>query len=277
MKKALLLSGLQRNFMPFISNQRELLINKNEFDIFIYTSSENNNRKFNDITRKYEYIEKNNVNNDINLFFEKYSKKLKNIIIDNGEYFREFTEHNKLNELHNFHKGLINSYFKVYSGLKMIEEYEKNNNIKYDIIMRARLDSFLLNDVVINDIKDNKMIIEHNNNDFEFTNNSIILSRSNNHIDDSCFIIFRNNINIMKNFVFFLIDNIKSHENISINSFVIEDCLIKYIDNANLNKILINNFICRIGCPIICFQNVKYFEKDDMQNIFSYEYQLSYN
>ena len=41
MKACILLSGLQRNFRPFITNQLRCVIDKYKLDVFIYTSDEN--------------------------------------------------------------------------------------------------------------------------------------------------------------------------------------------------------------------------------------------
>ena len=41
MKICILLSGLQRNFEPFIENQLKFVINKYNLDVFIFTSDEN--------------------------------------------------------------------------------------------------------------------------------------------------------------------------------------------------------------------------------------------
>ena len=40
MKACILLSGLQRNFKPFIENQLRCVIDKYKLDLFIYTSDE---------------------------------------------------------------------------------------------------------------------------------------------------------------------------------------------------------------------------------------------
>ena len=44
MRKCILLTGLQRNFEPFIENQLNLVINKYNLDVFIFTSDLNSYR-----------------------------------------------------------------------------------------------------------------------------------------------------------------------------------------------------------------------------------------
>ena len=67
MKIALLLTGLQRNFEPFIKNQLELLIKNNNCDLFIFTSDKMCNRTR--IDNEISYIETQKNDNNI-LFFK---------------------------------------------------------------------------------------------------------------------------------------------------------------------------------------------------------------
>ena len=255
MRIALILTGLQRNFEPFIKNQLELLIKNNNCDLFIFTSDKmcNRSRKGNEIY----YVEKTKNNNDSSFFESKYKPFLKNIKIDyNDELFTEYFK--KFSTMKKFHMNLLQAYFKVIKGLELIENYEKEHNIKYDIIIRARLDGFLLNDLLIESLN--------------IGQNEIYMSQGNNHKDDSVLIFRRNNLNIIKIFLTRLESMVYQHHNI-----VIENLLIKWLTDNHLKIIFKNNLLCRIGCPSnLVFRTVPFFRETDINKLLSYEYNIQF-
>ena len=92
-----------------------------------------------------------------------------------------------------------------------MEEYETNNNFKYELVIRCRLDFFAYDD----------FLNPHN------VNNNVIylpISKYNNHKDDSGFIMNRNCIEYFKNFI-----NVIIEFNDQSNYFYIEDQLIAYL------------------------------------------------
>jgi hypothetical protein len=78
MKICILLSGLQRNFEPFIENQLNLVINAYYLDVFIFTSNQNALR-FYDNNGVIDYVKKEDCAND-EAFFESKYKNLKGIL-----------------------------------------------------------------------------------------------------------------------------------------------------------------------------------------------------
>ena len=255
MKIALLLTGLQRNFEPFIKNQLELLIKNNNCDLFIFTSDKMCNRTR--IDNVISYIETQKNDNNILFFQKNYKDYLKNIIIDyNDKLFIEYFS--KFSEMKKFHKNLLQSYFKVTRGLELIKEYEKLNSIKYDIIIRGRLDGFLLNDLSIKTLNINE--------------DEIYMSKSSNHLDDSILIFNRKNLKIVKDFLSHLESKVYQDNNIGI-----EALLIGWLRNNQLNVKFKTNLLCRVGCPNnLLFRSVPFFNKNDISKLKSYEYNIQY-
>lgn len=255
MKIALILTGLQRNFEPFIKNQLELLIKNNNCDLFIFTSDKMCNRAKKD--NEIYYIEKTKNNNNISFFESNYKPFLKNIQIDyNDDLFTEYF--NKFSNMKKFHMNLLQAYFKVIKGIELIENYEKENNIKYDIIIRSRLDGFLLNDLLIESLN--------------IGQNEIYMSEGNNHKDDSILIFNRKNLNIVKNFLIHLESKVYQ-----VNNIQIENLLIKWLRDNQLNIIFKNNLLCRIGCPDnLLFRTVPFFFEIDINKLISYEYNIQF-
>ena len=145
MKICILLTGLQRNFEPFIDNQINCVINKYNLDVFIYTSDEIAYRYHkNDGT--VDYCNKEKSENTIDFFKDKY-KNLKDIYIDYGNSkFNEFISNIKIKKSKNHTINMINSYFKFNEAIKLMKLYEDSNNFKYDMVLRCRLDFFAFND-----------------------------------------------------------------------------------------------------------------------------------
>lgn len=259
MKIALLLSGLQRNFEPFIQNQVETIVKKYDCDIFIYTSTENNNRYIEN--GKIMYKQNGNIENSSDYFKEKYKLYLKNIYIDvDNESFEKFkTDIVKYDEKDNiFHLNLISSYFKVRSCISLMEQYEEKNNIKYDIVFRMRLDGFT------HEYFKNVKI-----NTFDYNNKCYMSIGDNQHKDDSCVIISRTNIDIIKNFVFQLI-----HKKNQPNNIIVENELIHYLTVNNIDINFINKLVCRIGSDNLNYREIPYFNYENINKLHSLEYKV---
>jgi len=255
MKICILLSGLQRNFEPFIENQINLVINKYNLDVFIYTCDENVVRFSNEET--IDYIKKENYNNDENFFKNKY-KNLKSIFIDyNNLKFNEFIDKNNIVKHKNHTVNMIISYFKINECIKLMEDYEVINNIKYDIVMRCRLDFFAFNNFL---------------NPYEVNTNIIYLPISyyNNHKDDGGFIMSRNNIDYFKNFIYEIINY--NDEFYTIN---IEHELIYYLEK-HFEVYFTSDFCYRIGvgCKI---NEIPFINNNFKDNLYSIEYKNELN
>lgn len=103
--------------------------------------------------------------------------KLKSILIEHTDILVEFYK-NEENKFHPNMKNLESSflqYLKFKKGLSLIEDFEKNNKIKYDIIIKTRCDIHhieSLNQEYLNNI-DKKIIISSGN---VFPNDCILIS-----------------------------------------------------------------------------------------------------
>lgn len=210
MKICILLSGLQRNFEPFIENQLNLVINAHDLDVFIFTSNQNALRYY-DSNGVIDYVKKENYTNDEKFFKSKY-KNLKGIHIDQDDCkFNEFIKENNVTKHRNHTLNMINSCFKINECIKLMEEYETNNDFKYELVIRCRLDFFAYADF-LNPHNVNKNIIY------------LPVSKYNDHKDDSGFIMHRNCIDYFKKFI-----NVIIGFDDQLHYFNIEDQLIDHL------------------------------------------------
>jgi hypothetical protein len=259
MKTALLLSGLQRNHFPFVQNQLNMLINHTNFDIFICTSNENNHRVCSNENKDIRYVQANEFANDDKYFFDLYGDKLKSVSITNETLFANFKSTYIKAPITNFHNGIISSYFKIYSGLQMIEDYELTNDIKYDNIIRMRMDGFLLSKFDVNLLSNLK-------------NNQLIASKSNQkHEDDSCFIVKCELMPVIKDFLFALIDEAI----ICASNIVVEQSFFKYCRLHDIEITFITNLICRIGV-LSNYNIIPYLSYTNFLQLKSLEYPLHF-
>jgi hypothetical protein len=210
MKLCILLSGLQRNFEPFIENQLNIVINAHDLDVFIFTSNQNALR-FYDSNGVIDYVKRENFANDEKFFKSKY-KNLKGIHIDNDDCkFNEFIRQNHVTKHRNHTLNMINSYFKINECIKLMECYENENNFKYDIVIRCRLDFFAYNDF-LNPHTICRTVIY------------LPMSKYNDHKDDSGFIMHRSCVEYFKQFINCVIQFNDQNEFI-----IIEDQLFDYL------------------------------------------------
>ena len=106
---------------------------------------------------------------------------LKSILIDDILKINEFYKQEE-NEFNENMKGLESSflqYLKFKKGLDIIENFEKENSIKYDVIIKTRCDLFhsdILKQISLNDLAQ-KLIISSGN---VFPNDCILISTRNN-------------------------------------------------------------------------------------------------
>jgi hypothetical protein len=257
LKFAILLSGLQRNFEPFIKNQLECLIKVNNCDVFIFTSNDNLSRYAENSTIMYSENEK--YNRDKDYFYQAYGENLKDIYIDFDEsHFNKFRNKYFEDCGNNFHLNLIKAYFKVFSAIKMMENYESKNNIKYDGVFRARLDSFFLQ----------KIALEK----FELNNIYCSIANDSGHKDDAGVFIDRKNLYYLKTFVFELIKKRNQKTNI-----IVEHQLFSHL--IKISKIeFIPNFINRIGCPAnLKYQEVPFLNRKGFNDLTSLECKLEWD
>ena len=178
-KIALLLSGNLRTFFynnNNIANTYLELANSQDIDIFIYTDnndfyyndcqyfSENNTEKvlgINNIKRRFykniDFISYDEASKIIKKSLtEIFGNRLKKLYIDDFNPNKIDTIYDKNNEYHvtfmnnsysnsNRKQALIGQQYKVYKCYNLIQDYEKENNIQYDIIIKSRFDVLLTN------------------------------------------------------------------------------------------------------------------------------------
>jgi len=158
-KIAILLSGhIRKN--SILKGIKEFCDNPN-FHIFIHTwdnlGLKGNETSLNDLSVKSTVITE----------IEKYTN-LKKYDIENNKSWIESQEIK--NNYFNFSSPEIFIKSQLYSinkSYKLMEEYSKENNIKYDLVLKARFDcnmvSFSVKNKTIMDIKDNHIIFTPNN------------------------------------------------------------------------------------------------------------------
>lgn len=250
MRTCILLSGLQRNFEPFIENQLKCVINKYNLDVFIFTSDENVNRVI--LHSNIHYITRTKYDNDIQFFYNKY-KNIKSIYIDNENCkFNDFIIKNNIKKNKNHTINMLSSYFKFNECIKLMEIYEINNNFKYDLVLRCRLDFFAFDDFInINNIDKNIIYLP--------------ISKFNNHQDDSGILMNRNCIEYVKEFIQILINFNDNDKYIVIetefNNYLKKKYHIFYTDKLSY----------RIGvCANVT--NIPYYDNTSKNTLFSLEY-----
>jgi hypothetical protein len=99
-----------------------------DYDIFISTDDIN-------LTNVYNYFGFNLKN--IHLFNSGYySKKIENDIPPIEDYFNKYN----LNDFSNFsrYNNSIHQYYKLFDAYNLLKKYKLENNVNYDIIIRAR-------------------------------------------------------------------------------------------------------------------------------------------
>ena len=179
-KVALILTGNLRTFFynnNYIANKYLELVNSQNIDIFMFT--DNNDFYYNDC----QYFSQNNkekvmgIENNIEKRFYKninfisydeaskiikkslteiFGDRLKKLYIDNFNPNKIDEIYDKNNKYHNTFmnnqysninrkKALIGQQYKNFNCYNLMREYEKENNIEYDIIIKSRFDTYLTN------------------------------------------------------------------------------------------------------------------------------------
>jgi len=186
-KIALILTGNLRTFFynnNYIANKYLELANNQDIDIFMYTDdndfyyndcqyfSENNKDKILGIKNNFDKrLYKNNafINYDeakkiieTNLF-NIFGYKLKKIYVDNFSPNKIDEIYDKNNKYHNTFmnnpysdmvrkRAFMGREYKTFNCYNLMKDYEKENNIEYDIIIKSRFDT-ILTDINKLDIK----------------------------------------------------------------------------------------------------------------------------
>jgi len=230
MRACILLSGLQRNFKPFIENQLRCVIDKYKLDVFIYTSDENVLRYSSPDYNTIDYKTAKSFDTNCGFFENTYSS-LKGIYIDHdNDRFTKYLKQHNIQKHRNHTTNMISSYFKINECISLMEQYETQQGFQYDIVMRCRLDFYSCDDDFVNPFQLNL------DNNIYFP-----ISRFNNHKDDGGFIMNRGCIDYFKDFIHVVINFEDNNKYI-----IIEEQLDNYIKRKN-NIVYIPNFAYRIG------------------------------
>lgn len=152
MKVALLLFGFLRSYKHNYQNLKDKLLDKYKCDIFVYISE--------DEIKDDRYI---NNNTDLLTIIKTVNDLYKPIsfICDKNSKNSELEENNKNNKSNK--NNIYNYFYKLNQINNLKKNYEKLNNIKYDVVIAMRPDIYFLtdNDPIIHNlnlIKENVLI-----------------------------------------------------------------------------------------------------------------------
>lgn len=290
---ALLLSGNIRKFFYndfYIAKKYSELVNHQNIDVFIYTDnndfnyndiqyfSENNKEEILGISNDYEKrLSKNrkfiNYNDSYKIIKENFIKifgeKLKNFYIEdfNNELINNIYDKNNIyhnifmnNSYSNFNRkrALMCQFYKLYKCYNQLCNYEKENNLNYDIIIKSRFDIILNNlnnyDIKTFDLNNNIYCYNHGvfiSDTWAIGNRFIMDKYCNYYVNISsnmyegmyCFLDINGNFRIISS------ENNKSYRNEN-NDIISEDVsdsgefgltyIIKYKNNYNIYHIDLN-------------------------------------
>ena len=155
LKIAFLISGMSRNYIYCSHTFKKCIFDNCNGDIFI--SFKKNSRTYyshDEINEKIQIKKRYLIDDKINdLDFLKYlfKDKLKYFNYDDEEYIEKLVN-DKLSTINDNLKneiGILDQYARVRNIAEKFEIYKNNNNVKYDIIVRLRLDKLWW----VNDIK----------------------------------------------------------------------------------------------------------------------------
>jgi len=170
--------------------------------------------------KNYNLIDIDEAKNKITNILQKYFGNNLNLLFINNLDINHDQNDNNINSflnyqddlnLHNRHILILNQYYLLKEGFQLLTEYEKNNNITYDSIIRSRFDTFIPN------LVDNQMNLNIDNqvycsyaglgviHDYWFYGNREIMDKicnyydiiSQNIIDKKYFCIYYNNNDII--------------------------------------------------------------------------------
>jgi hypothetical protein len=166
---AILLCGYVRNYKNVIAHQRKLL-DYPFVDVFIHTWDDHGFKNHGSLINK-EWIKPNNPKIDLDNIHDTYHP-VKVKVENNQQVLPTLSLRGKVSPIFVFHgqakddcSRYINSQlYSIYEAYKLMEEYENENNFKYDGIIKLRFD-FLLGHVdivnILNDIEKDAVWFPH--------------------------------------------------------------------------------------------------------------------
>lgn len=166
MKIALCLSGETRNFQKNFLNLKQYIIDPYNVDIFIHTWSyrgDKNAPKY--YFLNYDHNEYNKYLNEDNTthateLLKTYKPKQCLIEYPDKNLFIDQLEHSQQNSKNWWFNGLM-MYYSIFKSNELKIRYEENRKVKYDIVIRSRMDlyfEYLSFDNTFEDCIDNNTI-----------------------------------------------------------------------------------------------------------------------
>ena len=188
-KLALCFSGDPRTYNKCFKSIKFNLLDKFDCDIFVSTYKTTNKIK-NDILnlykpKKYNFHDKNNITKMVS----EYAANLEDIKINILPVFENkntddmvftnncedfFFNYDKYENNFEYRKLAVNAlcqFFGIYDVSNLCKEYMLNTKTEYDYILRLRLDNTFSDNFVINELKENELLV----NDLQYYSNSIKL------------------------------------------------------------------------------------------------------
>lgn len=200
MKIAVCFFGQSRDVSPSSISIKNNLINLYECDVFIHTWEHD----------KYKL-------DDINLVYSPKSIMIESQINFNDEYIDIIGNLNSSSGISNF--NTISQFYSHYKSHLLMLDYSNKNNIKYDLIVKIRTDTYLYNTFNIKDIIPNNYNVPSIPNGYIY-NDTIAISDE--YVMNLIALKFNNIVNLNKeangNFIpENIIHNVLNNNNIAIN------------------------------------------------------------
>lgn len=142
MKTAICFSGAIRDFETCIPSIKKYLIQNNNVDIFLHLWHTTNTSKTNIITHNFKWKYYDNDHNKLITLL-----KPKKYVIDtfDNTWEEKIIQEAKITKFNtkkeeDYGFNCCSMYYKIRECYKLVEEYMHENNIQYDLVIRARLD-----------------------------------------------------------------------------------------------------------------------------------------
>ncbi len=148
MKVALCISGQPRLVKTGFLTHQKFILDKYDTDVFIHTWYDENKDKLNECGGEYE-MNQTVIDDVLNLY-----KPVK-VIVEN--------QRTDLTEITHNHAGppifpQVSMFYSMMKSNDLKTEHEKENNFKYDVVIRSRFDSGLLKEIDLTIIKPNTVV-----------------------------------------------------------------------------------------------------------------------
>ena len=168
MKIALIITGQLRTYKLCGIILKNTIIDKYDTDVFLSIN------KFNGLQNENLNSKIDNNNNDINEAIQFFNPK--DIFINNG--YDDIFENLEVNKTRIENRLILEQYYIVQQGYKLLIDYSKNNNVKYDAIIRVRFDQFIWSDsanilskIILGNNDNGQIKIIYNKENIELANN----------------------------------------------------------------------------------------------------------